>query len=54
MVEPFFVIDHVHRMEPYIKKTVNDLLDKLKEKGCADGPVDLIHEFALPVPSYVR
>ncbi|RKU45605.1 hypothetical protein DL546_008006 [Coniochaeta pulveracea] len=53
MVEPFFVIDHVHRMEPYIKKTVNDLLDKLKEKGCADGPVDLIHEFALPVPSYI-
>lgn len=53
MVEPFFEIDHVHKMEPYIKKTVNDLLDKLKAKGCANGPVDLIKEFALPVPSYV-
>jgi nitric oxide reductase len=53
MVEPFFIATHVMKMEPYIKETVGDLLDKLKATGCANGPVDLVHEFALPVPSYI-
>ncbi|KAK3348680.1 cytochrome P450 55A2 [Lasiosphaeria hispida] len=35
------------------EKTVDDLLEKMKSKGCADGPVDLIENFALPVPSYI-
>lgn len=53
MVEPFFVPEHVKKLQPYIQKTVNDLLGALKAKGCADGPVDLVQEFALPVPSYI-
>lgn len=53
MVESYFTPDHVRKMQPYIQKTVDDLLDALKAKGCADGPVDLVKEFSLPVPSYV-
>ncbi|KAL2024872.1 hypothetical protein VTK56DRAFT_3571 [Thermocarpiscus australiensis] len=53
MVESWFTPDHVKSMQPYIEKTVNDLLDRMKAKGCAEGPVDLVEEFALPVPSYI-
>lgn len=54
MVESWFTPEKVKSMEPYIDKTVNDLLDRMVAKGCANGPVDLVEEFALPVPSYVR
>ena len=54
MVQPMFTREHVEEMKAYIQKTVDDLLDKMKAKGCQDGPVDLVQEFALPVPSYVR
>ncbi|KAK3320329.1 cytochrome P450 [Cercophora scortea] len=53
MVEGMFTPEHVKTLGPYIQKTVNDLLDSLRAKGCADGPVDLIQHFALPVPSYI-
>lgn len=53
MVEPLFVPEHIRKLQPYIQKTVDDLLDAMKTKGCANGPVDLVQEFALPVPSYV-
>jgi nitric oxide reductase len=53
MVESWFTPEKIKSMQPYIDKTVSDLLDKMKAKGCADGPVDLVKEFALPVPSYV-
>jgi nitric oxide reductase len=53
MVEPIFSPEAVKNLQPYIQKTVDGLLDELKSKGCADGPVDLVQEFALPVPSYV-
>jgi nitric oxide reductase len=53
MVEPIFTTEAVNNLQPYIQKTVDNLLDELKSKGCADGPVDLVQEFALPVPSYV-
>ncbi|KAK4068160.1 hypothetical protein Trihar35433_6720 [Trichoderma harzianum] len=53
MVESIFSADHIKELQPYIQKTVDDLLGSLKAKGCADGPVDLIKEFALPVPSYI-
>ncbi|KAK0610054.1 cytochrome P450 [Bombardia bombarda] len=33
----------------YIQKPVDDLSDKMKAKGCADGPIDLIEQFALPI-----
>ncbi|KAH0599481.1 hypothetical protein MHUMG1_02269 [Metarhizium humberi] len=50
--------DHMHQrqvvyMHPFIQKTVDDLLAAMKAKGCAAAPVDLVKEFALPVPSYI-
>ncbi|KAG5770427.1 hypothetical protein H9Q73_013185 [Fusarium xylarioides] len=53
MVEPTFTPEAVKNLQPYIQKTVDDLLEQLKQKGCANGPVDLVKEFALPVPSYI-
>lgn len=52
MVEPLFVADHVETMKPYIQKTVDQLLDQMVARGCQE-PIDLIENFALPVPSYV-
>ncbi|KAK4176864.1 putative cytochrome P450 B-class [Triangularia setosa] len=53
MVEFAFTKEHIDFLKPYISKTVTDLLDKMKSKGCSSGPVDLVQEFALPVPSYM-
>ncbi|KAF4498756.1 cytochrome P450 55A1 [Fusarium agapanthi] len=53
MVEPAFTPKAVKNLQPYIQKTVDDLLEQMKQKGCSNGPVDLIKEFALPVPSYI-
>lgn len=53
MVEPFFTPEYVKFLEPYIRKTATDLLEKMKARECADGSVDLVEHFALPLPSYV-
>ncbi|KID94108.1 cytochrome P450, partial [Metarhizium majus ARSEF 297] len=53
MVNYFFTPEYIKSLQPYIQKTVDDLLDALKTKGCASGPVDLVKEFALPVPSFI-
>ncbi|KAF4960178.1 hypothetical protein FGADI_1197 [Fusarium gaditjirri] len=53
MVETTFTPEAVKNLQPYIQKTVDDLLEQMRQKGCANGPVDLVKEFALPVPSYV-
>ncbi|KAL2263207.1 hypothetical protein VTK26DRAFT_7781 [Humicola hyalothermophila] len=53
MVESWFTPEKVKSMQPYIDKTVNDLLERMRAKGCANGPVDFVEEFALPVPSYI-
>ncbi|EGU72895.1 uncharacterized protein FOBCDRAFT_241490 [Fusarium oxysporum Fo47] len=52
MVEQIFTQEAVEKLQPYIQKTVDDLLEDLKQKGCADGPVHLVKIFALPAPSY--
>ncbi|KAI8257219.1 Cytochrome P450 55A3 [Colletotrichum sp. SAR 10_77] len=52
MVEPLFVAEHVETMKPYIQRTIDQLLDQMVAKGCEE-PVDLIENFALPVPSYI-
>ncbi|TPX14781.1 uncharacterized protein E0L32_005176 [Thyridium curvatum] len=52
MVAPLFTKEHVETMKPYIQKTVDDLLNKMLAKGCKE-PVDLVENFALPVPSYI-
>ncbi len=53
MVQSWFTPEKIKSMRPYIDKTVNDLLYRTISRGCAKGPVDLVEEFALPVPSYV-
>ncbi|CAI0653034.1 unnamed protein product [Colletotrichum noveboracense] len=52
MVEPLFVAEHLETMKPYIQRTVDQLLDQMVARGCEE-PVDLIENFALPVPSYI-
>ncbi|KAF4341636.1 cytochrome P450 monooxygenase 55A1 [Fusarium beomiforme] len=53
MVEQIFTQEAVEKLQPYIQKTVDDLLEDLKQKRGADGPVHLAKIFALPVPSYI-
>lgn len=53
MVQQWFTPEKVKSLQPYIDKTVNDLLDRMVARGCVRGSVDLVEEFALPVPSYV-
>ncbi|KAJ6440205.1 histidine kinase [Purpureocillium lavendulum] len=53
MVEKFFDPVYVQALQPYIQQTVDSLLDAIIAKGCQNGPIDLIQDFALPVPSYV-
>ncbi|KAF4415320.1 cytochrome P450 55A3 [Fusarium acutatum] len=51
MVESFFNQHYVEKLKPYIRETVQRLLDNMASKGCKE-PVDLVEKFALPVPSY--
>lgn len=58
MVEFAFTREHVDSLKPLIQKTVDNLLDKMMQKASGETsdsgqPVDLVEEFALPVPSYV-
>jgi len=53
MVEPFFTKQSVDSLRPHIQATVDRLLDIMLKKG-GKSPMDLIENFALPVPSYVR
>lgn len=53
MVEPLFTKEHIENMRPHIRQTVNSLLDAVIKAGC-EKPVDIVQNFALPVPSYVR
>lgn len=52
MVEPIFAREQVLALKPFIQQTVDEVLSKMIAKGCAE-PVDLVAEFALPIPSYV-
>lgn len=52
MIESFFTKETVDKHRPHIQKTAESLLDKMIKKGCSK-PVDLIEEFAMPLPSYV-
>ena len=53
MVEPLFTREHIDAMRPHIQETVDSLLDTMA-KDASGKPVDIVDEFALPVPSYVR
>ncbi|MEV4345217.1 cytochrome P450 [Actinoplanes sp. NPDC049596] len=48
MIMPEFTMHKLARLQPRIEAIVNDRLDAMER---ADGPVDLLQEFALPVPA---
>ncbi|EKG17909.1 Cytochrome P450 [Macrophomina phaseolina MS6] len=51
MVADLFSYEHIEELRLKIRKTVNELLDKMLERY--DGnPLDLVENFSLPVPSY--
>lgn len=50
MLIPDFSVKRMRAIRPYIEQIVNGLIDRMLEKG---EPVDLVKEFALPVPSIV-
>lgn len=53
MIADLFTPEHIETLRPKIRDTVNELLDKMLKKY--DGaPLDLVENFSLPVPSYVR
>jgi cytochrome P450 len=50
MLTPEFTIRRMRRLEPRIKRIVDDHLDALEAAG---SPADLVQSFALPIPSLV-
>jgi cytochrome P450 len=48
-----FSARRVAALEPAVERIVDRLLDRLAERGAGGTPVDLLAEFALPVPSDV-
>ena len=52
MVKSTFSQESVDKMRPHIQKTVDDHLEAMIKAGGKE-PVDLIENFALPVPSYI-
>lgn len=52
MVEPLFTWEAVEKLRPHIQITVDTLLDRMV-RVFGEKPVDLVENFALPVPSYI-
>ncbi|MBQ0741442.1 cytochrome P450, partial [Aquimarina celericrescens] len=50
LVAPYFNPKTIARLEPRIDEIAKDLIHEMKEK---QGPVDLIDEFAFPLPIIV-
>ncbi len=50
MLAPEFTVRRMRRLEPRIHEIVQDHLDSMERAG---APVDLVREFALPIPSLV-
>ncbi|WP_425452939.1 cytochrome P450 [Prauserella flavalba] len=50
LLTPEFTMRRLSRLKPGIEEVVNERLDLMAK---ADGPVDLVEEFALPIPSLV-
>ncbi len=50
LLTPEFTVRRMRRLEPWIKKVVDEHLDAMERHG---PPADLVAEFALPVPSLV-
>ncbi|EHY88333.1 cytochrome P450 [Saccharomonospora azurea NA-128] len=50
LLTPEFTMRRLARLKPGIERIVNERLDAMAK---VDGPVDLVEEFALPIPSLV-
>jgi cytochrome P450 len=50
MLAPEFTVRRMRRLEPRVHEIVQDHLDAMERAG---APVDLVREFALPIPSLV-
>ncbi|WP_394620213.1 cytochrome P450 [Lentzea sp. JNUCC 0626] len=50
LLAPEFTVRRMQAMRPYIRKLVDDHIDALLAET---GPVDFVHDFALPIPSLV-
>ncbi|KAM3080877.1 hypothetical protein ACMFMF_002794 [Clarireedia jacksonii] len=46
-----FTPSAIAKLRPLIQHFVDTAIDQLIAKGCADGPVDLIHNIAAPIPT---
>ncbi len=50
MLEPSFTAEAVDKMRPMMQGIVDTVLETMVKKGCPN-PVDLVEEFAQPVPT---
>jgi nitric oxide reductase len=53
MIEELFTRERVEAMRPEIQRIIDNVLDGIIEKGCAQGPVDLVENFATPIPTRI-
>ncbi|XUL94538.1 cytochrome P450 (plasmid) [Streptomyces galilaeus] len=53
MVTGEFTANRIRRLRPRIQEIVNTCVDRVLAAGSSGGPVDLVQELALPVPSLV-
>ncbi|GKZ27823.1 hypothetical protein AbraIFM66951_001063 [Aspergillus brasiliensis] len=53
MVAKFFTPEYVESRKGFIKETVRKYLEKLIEAKADQGSVDLVENFALPIPSHI-
>ncbi|KAL4898893.1 hypothetical protein BDW74DRAFT_164275 [Aspergillus multicolor] len=49
MTERFFMKSASTALKPQIQSIVDSLIENIKQKGCKDGPVDLVAELATPL-----
>ncbi|OOF90684.1 hypothetical protein ASPCADRAFT_519088 [Aspergillus carbonarius ITEM 5010] len=49
MIESFFTLEATEAIKPQVQEIVDSLIDSIKQRGCDDGPVDLVEELATVV-----
>ena len=49
MIESFFTLEATEVIKPQVQEIVDSLIDSIKQRGCDDGPVDLVEELATVV-----
>ncbi|KAL4925705.1 cytochrome P450 [Aspergillus undulatus] len=49
MVESFFTPSAIEKIKPQIESIVDSLLTNIKNRGCSNGPIDLVQHLATPL-----